>query len=88
MDTHNEALRETWPHKCRLCPARFLWPKDLKKHEPVHEPADGRRDFPCNVPGCGKAYTRRDNMLKHMRREHPSPSSSGSVSRQLTAPGL
>ncbi|KAI0885974.1 uncharacterized protein GGS22DRAFT_187205 [Annulohypoxylon maeteangense] len=40
----------------------------LRKHETIHQ----KPTFPCDH--CGKPYTRRDNMVVHRDKSHPSPS--------------
>lgn len=42
-------------------------------HEATHKKAgDGGfvRPYPCNVPGCGKAFTEKRNLNAHRRTQH------------------
>lgn len=38
-----------------------------------------RRQFVCQVPGCGHAYTLKDNLDHHVRRKHPETLTKGST---------
>jgi uncharacterized C2H2 Zn-finger protein len=58
-------------HSCPRCLKTFLWEKDLVRHIRTHSGKETRMDFPCLVVGCGKAYTRRDNLQRHHRQDHP-----------------
>ncbi|RYN70786.1 hypothetical protein AA0117_g10169 [Alternaria alternata] len=66
------------PHKCTQCEKSFLYPKDLKRHQATHldNEDDGKPTFHCEVASCeygpGKqGFSRKDGMLRHMRRFHP-----------------
>ncbi|CAI6337161.1 unnamed protein product [Periconia digitata] len=63
--------RSERPHKCSLCREAFLYPKDLTRHQNKHAPTQGT--LYCDVPGCtSDGFSRRDNLLRHQRRQHPS----------------
>ena len=66
------------PHKCAQCEKSFLYPKDLKRHQATHlDNEDGDKpSFHCEVASCeygpGKqGFSRKDGMIRHMRRFHP-----------------
>lgn len=66
------------PHKCARCAKSFLYPKDLKRHQATHlDDEDGDKpSFHCEVASCdygpGKqGFSRKDGMIRHMRRFHP-----------------
>lgn len=66
------------PHKCARCAKSFLYPKDLKRHQATHlDDEDGDKpSFYCEVASCdygpGKqGFSRKDGMIRHMRRFHP-----------------
>jgi hypothetical protein len=66
------------PHKCAQCDRSFLYPKDLKRHQATHldNEDDGKPTFHCEITSCeygpGKqGFSRKDGMLRHMRRFHP-----------------
>lgn len=66
--------RSERPHKCESCTETFLYPKDLERHQQkhIHEPS-AKNQFQCRHPGCGNLFSRRDNLLRHQRRQHFTP---------------
>ena len=65
------------PHKCATCNQGFLYPKDLHRHEKTHvkSGADNQMVFYCEIAGCkfgpgGQGFSRKDNLVRHMRRMH------------------
>ena len=50
---------------CGVCGKTFLYPKDLKKHELVHE-----KSFPFSCKVCSKGVRTISNMYKHLRVKH------------------
>ncbi|PVI04511.1 hypothetical protein DM02DRAFT_518651 [Periconia macrospinosa] len=67
--------RSERPHKCAFCPEGFLYPKDLARHQSKHTQAQGT--LYCSFPGCtSEGFSRRDNLLRHQRKQHPSSDSS------------
>jgi hypothetical protein len=66
------------PHQCAQCEKSFLYPKDLKRHQATHldNEDDDKPSFHCEVASCeygpGKqGFSRKDGMIRHMRRFHP-----------------
>ena len=66
------------PHKCGQCDKSFLYPKDLKRHEATHlgDEDEEKPSFHCPVTSCeygpgGSGFSRKDGMLRHMKRFHP-----------------
>ncbi|KAF2656103.1 hypothetical protein K491DRAFT_597639 [Lophiostoma macrostomum CBS 122681] len=62
------------PHKCTACGEGFLYPKDCKRHEQTHSSSSSPEgSLHCDFPGCNKAdgFSRRDNLLRHIRKQHP-----------------
>ena len=66
------------PHKCGQCDKSFLYPKDLKRHEATHlgDQDEEKPSFHCPVTSCeygpgGSGFSRKDGMLRHMKRFHP-----------------
>ncbi|KAH6878463.1 hypothetical protein BKA58DRAFT_377290 [Alternaria rosae] len=66
------------PHKCGQCEKSFLYPKDLKRHEATHlgDQDEEKPSFRCSVTSCeycprGSGFSRKDVMLRHMKRFHP-----------------
>jgi len=47
---------------CGTCDRGFKFEKDLKRHQPTHEPLE--KQFACS---CAKTYTRNDLLLRHIR---------------------
>lgn len=62
------------PHKCLLCGRAFLYPKDLRRHATTHS---GCKEFRCTE--CTKSFTRKDNLHRHLRDDHPGFTPPGSV---------
>ncbi|KAF3042567.1 hypothetical protein E8E11_008098 [Didymella keratinophila] len=64
--------RNERPHRC-TCGEGFLYPKDLARHQRKHvKQAAAKVIFYCHVPGCTntEGFSRRDNLLRHHRRQH------------------
>lgn len=56
---------------CRSCAARFIFFKDLQRHEQVHDPNAER--FYCHFPTCKyteKGFGREDHLTRHLRKVH------------------
>jgi uncharacterized Zn-finger protein len=63
------------PYRCTQCDQSFLYPKDLRRHETTHSETNSG-SIHCHVNSCsygpgGLSFTRRDGLLRHMRRTHP-----------------
>ncbi|KAF2113325.1 hypothetical protein BDV96DRAFT_121466 [Lophiotrema nucula] len=61
------------PHKCSYCNQGFLYPKDRARHEKTHDgsPASSTTVY-CRIDGCNNdGFSRRDNLLRHHRKQHP-----------------
>ncbi|KAF1361292.1 hypothetical protein EJ07DRAFT_112493, partial [Lizonia empirigonia] len=64
--------RNERPHMC-TCGEGFLYPKDLTRHQRKHvEQPLAKVTFYCHVYGCTNTdgFSRRDNLLRHHRRQH------------------
>lgn len=54
------------------CPQKpFGFEADLKRHIQAKHAAVGKADVKCLVNGCVEKFSRKDNMLRHMRKRHP-----------------
>lgn len=59
-------------HVCKNCQQRFLYPKDLRRHEEAHH-LDSLPKFHCPHEDCKHylhGFTREDNLRRHLRRQH------------------
>ncbi|KAI8976611.1 hypothetical protein BD414DRAFT_539160 [Trametes punicea] len=55
-------------YSCAHCPSVFARSHNLKVHvESVH---DGERRFACTVIGCGKAFGRKHDLVRHHQSKH------------------
>ncbi|ORX98107.1 hypothetical protein BCR34DRAFT_607029 [Clohesyomyces aquaticus] len=68
--------RNERPHKCKVCGQGFQYPKDLKRHRPTHASPESSPETLFHCPDCNTGFPRRDNMLRHQRKQHPSSDSS------------
>lgn len=66
-------------HACEHCGKTFHFPKDLNRHMVVH---DGSKVI-CWI--CNKAYSRNDNLKRHIKTQHGRAGSMGNSS-QMSAP--
>jgi len=57
-----------WPEACLTCEQRFLYPKDLARHEPTHLSDEERAAYKVECEVCGKGFTRKDNRDRHQRK--------------------
>jgi len=51
-------------HVCEICQKRFKRLEHLRRHNKTHT---GERGFRCEVVGCGKWFSRSDNLMAHRR---------------------
>ncbi|KAH8666593.1 hypothetical protein BX600DRAFT_511514 [Xylariales sp. PMI_506] len=70
-ELHAQEKRHTEPHDCEKCGYSFGRTQDLKRHRHSCQPGlHGALSVPCEFEACGKAFTRKDNRLRHQRRKH------------------
>ncbi|KAF2999812.1 hypothetical protein E8E13_006587 [Curvularia kusanoi] len=65
--------RNERPHRCSICNEGFLYPKDLMRHQGKHSKQGSiKTTYYCQVAGCNNTdgFSRRDNLLRHHRRQH------------------
>ena len=60
-----ESKKKTDNKCCSVCQKTFLYPKDLKKHELIHQ-----QSFPFHCKMCSKGIRTISNMYKHLRVKH------------------
>ncbi|KAL8842656.1 MAG: hypothetical protein Q9170_000431 [Blastenia crenularia] len=68
-----EHIKSCHPPHCEVCGLICKSQHDLKKHMEVrHGPSsvDERRLYPCPEPGCGRAYTKKGNLMVHIQSAH------------------
>jgi hypothetical protein len=70
--------RNERPYRCSVCSEGFLYPKDLVRHGNKHTKQNSAKTiYHCHVAGCSntEGFSRRDNLLRHHRRQHGSVAS-------------
>lgn len=67
-----EHIREAHPPMCEVCDRMFLSQAQLTAHiEVIHSTTNSERaTFACEEPGCNKAFTKRGNLVQHVRSVH------------------
>jgi Zinc-finger associated domain (zf-AD)/Zinc finger, C2H2 type len=55
---------------CRLCEEKLESKKALNRHLAKEHDEEPARDFTCDIDDCGKSFTARDTLLKHIRNVH------------------
>lgn len=72
LDRHVEASHLGIRHKCDFpgCTSEFSKSWSLKMHKFVHTPENGLLPYQCS--SCGVGFPRRDKLLKHRAKSHPS----------------
>lgn len=55
-------------YACSLCAKSFSRPSALKTHMVSHT---NTKDYACPVPGCGRRYTIKSNLTRHLRAHDP-----------------
>lgn len=59
--------------RCGVCDKIFDREDKMQAHQATHSRAgdgDYVRPYPCNFPGCGKAFTEKRNLNAHRRTQH------------------
>ncbi|BFZ60534.1 hypothetical protein YB2330_001570 [Saitoella coloradoensis] len=51
------------PHACDFCDKVFADSSSLARHRRTHS---GRRPYTCERPGCGRTFTRRTTLIRHL----------------------
>lgn len=69
-DTKRNRASATAVHSCTICGSNFGRRCELKRHLSEVHTAGGARRFRCNVPDCGKSFTRKDALVKHHAVKH------------------
>ncbi len=62
--TERPARMAARPYACPLCQYTAKTSSDLGKHRSRHS---GARDFPCDAPGCGRAFLAALDLARHRR---------------------
>ncbi|KAK8188246.1 hypothetical protein IWZ00DRAFT_358705 [Phyllosticta capitalensis] len=64
------------PFKCThpRCDLSFVYPKDLRRHKSTH--SKGTRQHLCPIETCDGAFSRKDNLHRHVKNKHSAHSMS------------
>ncbi|KAK0440038.1 uncharacterized protein EV420DRAFT_1138235 [Desarmillaria tabescens] len=73
---------ESKKHICTFCKKRFRRPSSLNIHINTHT---GATPYRCSLPGCGKEFNVKSNMLRHYR-SHTNPVATQSSSSRYDSP--
>ncbi|KAJ9643398.1 hypothetical protein H2199_004077 [Coniosporium tulheliwenetii] len=65
-------IKTAHPPQCPHCPRTFDTPRALRQHiEIAHAtPLEARQTFRCDVPGCGRGFTKAGNLAVHKKTVH------------------
>lgn len=63
LTIHKRTHNGDKPFVCSYCGKGFVEASNLTKHVRTHT---GERPFACNHPGCGRAFSRPDQLKRHM----------------------
>ncbi|CAE7217333.1 unnamed protein product [Rhizoctonia solani] len=64
LTIHKRTHNGDKPFKCKYCDRAFSESSNLSKHLRTHT---GQRPYACNEPGCGKKFSRPDQVTRHMQ---------------------
>jgi uncharacterized Zn-finger protein len=73
LATRQHFRKHTKPVQCpnTNCHMGFSTTRDLERHQHSRHAGEyGRRKVPCDMPGCGKRFSRKDHMLRHKKKAH------------------
>ncbi|KAK0440892.1 uncharacterized protein EV420DRAFT_1130824 [Desarmillaria tabescens] len=82
LPSSDEDDDESKKHVCRVCKKRFRRPSSLNIHTNTHT---GATPYRCSLPGCGKEFNVKSNMLRHYR-SHTNPVTTQSSSSRYDSP--
>jgi general transcription factor IIIA len=66
-------IKTAHPPQCQHCDLICSTAKELQRHIDIHHagiPLEARRTYICEVPGCGKGFTKRGNLNIHVQSVH------------------
>ncbi|CAE6441106.1 hypothetical protein ACGC1H_003670 [Rhizoctonia solani] len=64
LTIHKRTHNGDKPFKCKYCDRAFSESSNLSKHLRTHT---GQRPYACTEPGCGKKFSRPDQVTRHMQ---------------------
>lgn len=68
LETHTDKARR-YPCEHVGCNSAARYPKDLERHMRTHTKPE-ISPFPCEEARCDRTFSRRDNLLRHLRDKH------------------
>ncbi|KAI3604052.1 c2h2 conidiation transcription factor [Moniliophthora roreri] len=71
-------------HQCRFCGKRFSRPSGLEIHMTTHT---GEKPYVCPEEGCGRSFSVRSNMRRHVRIVHQNPPLAGTMTSDSSEDG-
>ncbi|KAK7045551.1 hypothetical protein VNI00_007383 [Paramarasmius palmivorus] len=83
-DQHGPDSTANAKHRCHFCGKRFSRPSGLKIHMTTHT---GEKPYVCPEEGCGRSFSVRSNMRRHVRIVHQNSPVAGNLTSDSSEDG-